>query len=233
MLSAYMTGNDANRGECRQPCRWNYAVTEQTRPGKFFPVAEDERGTYIFNSKDLCLLPFMKDLFSCGVNSLKIEGRMKTAHYAATVTKVYREAIDAYVACPEKFAVKTTWLEELNKVSHRRYWGGFFAGESAAEGQIFSSSSYSRTADFVGIVMAYDEASKTAIIEQRGKFAVGQTAEVLTPVGKNIVLPIAEMFDEQGSKIAAAPHARQIVKIPTNEPLLPMSILRILHDGVA
>ncbi len=231
MLSAYMTGSDANRGECRQPCRWKYAVTEETRPGEFFPIAEDEHGTYIFNAKDLCLLPFIKDLFACGVDSLKIEGRMKTVHYAATVTKVYREAIDAYAAAPDKFAVTQSQFCELAKVSHRRYWGGFFAGEDASDGQIFSSSSYSRTADFVGIVTDYNAATKTATIEQRGKFGVGQTAEVLMPVGSNIPLPITAMFDEQGQAITAAPHARQIVKIPSAAPLLPMSIIRILHDN--
>ena len=231
MLSAYMANSDANLGECRQPCRWKYAVSEEKRAGQYFPVAEDERGTYVFNSKDLCLLPCLPDLFACGADSLKIEGRMKTVHYAATVTKVYREAIDAYVADPQNFAVKTEWLAELDKVSHREYWTGFFAGkDSVADGQIRASSSYLRTADFVGVVKGFDEMSRMAIVEQRGKFSLGQTIEILLPVGKNVTIRLTRMFDENDREISSAPHARQTVKIPVTEPLPTMSVLRVATE---
>ncbi len=157
LLSNYFTTTrDANRGQCAQACRWKYSLVESTRPGEYYPIEEDERGTYIFNSKDLCLLPFIPQLFESGVDSLKIEGRMKSVHYVATVTKVYREAIDAYLAEGESFYVRAEWMEELEKISHRPYTDGFSVSKPTEEGQNYGQSSNTQTHDFIGLVEGYD-----------------------------------------------------------------------------
>ena len=150
LLSSYFTGRDANRGSCAQSCRWKYALVEESRPGAYYPIAEDERGTYIMNSKDLCLLPYLDEVIACGVDSLKIEGRMKSVHYVASVVKAYRTALDACLS-EHPYHVETSWLEELNKVSHRAYTTGFFFGKTTAEDQIYGSSSYEQTSEFVGL----------------------------------------------------------------------------------
>ena len=227
LLSAYLTGDDANLGKCRQPCRWKYNLVEEKRLNEFFPIAEDHHGAYIFNSKDLSLLPCLKDVIDSGIDSLKIEGRMKSVHYAATVVKVYRQAIDAYARDGESFAVKKAWLDELDKVSHRRYWTGFFAQEDDENdiGQIYGDSSYIRSTDFLGIVRECDE-SGMAMVEQRGKFSTGDDIEVLLPRGENFTQKIDGMTDENGQPIISAPHARQIVRIRLTKSVPPLSILR-------
>lgn len=226
LLSNYFTGRDSNRGSCTQPCRWKYSLQEETRPGKFFPIEEDGRGTYIMNSKDLCLLPRLDEIIKSGVDSLKIEGRMKSVHYAASVTKVYREAIDAYFDNPGEFAVKEEWLTELNKVSHRDYTTGFLFGEPTADDQIYGTSSYLQTSDFVGLVLAYDEKTKLATVEQRNNMKCGQELEVFSPHDKGFRFTLCEMYDEDGETIDVAPHPQQIVKIKFDKNVEPYSILR-------
>lgn len=226
LMSNYFTGRDANRGDCAQACRWKYALMEETRPGQYFPVEEDGRGTYIFNSKDLCLLPYLAEVVECGVDSLKIEGRMKSVHYVASVTKAYRMAIDAYFDAPETFAVDSAWLEELNKVSHRAYTDGFFHGGLQASAQIYGSSSYTQTSDFVGLVLDYDAASGFALVEQRNHMRVGEEIEIFQPKGEGWRQTLAEMTDEDGAAIEAAPHPQQHVYIRMERPIEQFAILR-------
>lgn len=226
LMSNYLTGRDANRGSCAQPCRWNYALVEEKRPGQYFPVLEDERGTYIFNSKDMCLLPYLPDVIASGVDSLKIEGRMKSVHYAASVVKAYREAIDSYFAAPEQFEVKKEWVEELDKVSHRAYTTGFYYGRPTEKDQIYGTSSYTQTSDFVGLVLDYDEKTGFAMVEQRNNMKVGQEIEIFQPHLAGYRQILQEMYNDEGEAIQVAPHPQQIVKIRMDRPVEPYGILR-------
>ena len=226
LMSNYLTGRDANRGSCAQPCRWNYALVEEKRPGQYFPVLEDERGTYIFNSKDMCLLPYLPDVIASGVDSLKIEGRMKSVHYAASVVKTYREAIDSYFAAPEQFEVKKEWVEELDKVSHRAYTTGFYYGRPTEKDQIYGTSSYTQTSDFVGLVLDYDEKTGFATVEQRNNMKVGQEIEIFQPHLAGYRQILQEMYNDEGEAIQVAPHPQQIVKIRMDKPVEPYGILR-------
>ena len=226
LMSNYLTGRDANRGSCAQPCRWNYALVEEKRPGQYFPVLEDERGTYIFNSKDMCLLPYLPDVIASGVDSLKIEGRMKSVHYAASVVKAYREAIDSYFAAPEQFEVKKEWVEELDKVSHRVYTTGFYYGRPTEKDQIYGTSSYTQTSDFVGLVLDYDEKTGFATVEQRNNMKVGQEIEIFQPHLAGYRQILQEMYNDEGEAIQVAPHPQQIVKIRMDKPVEPYGILR-------
>lgn len=226
LMSNYLTGRDANRGSCAQPCRWNYALVEEKRPGQYFPVLEDERGTYIFNSKDMCLLPYLPDVIASGVDSLKIEGRMKSVHYAASVVKAYREAIDSYFAAPEQFEVKKEWVEELDKVSHRAYTTGFYYGRPTEKDQIYGTSSYTQTSDFVGLVLDYDEKTGFATVEQRNNMKVGQEIEIFQPHLAGYRQILQEMYNDEGEAIQVAPHPQQIVKIRMDRPVEPYGILR-------
>ena len=225
LLSSYFTGRDANRGGCAQSCRWKYALVEAARPGEYYPVAEDERGTYIMNSKDLCLLPYLDEVVDCGIDSLKIEGRMKSVHYVASVVKAYRMALDAcLMGAP--YEVQTEWLAELGKVSHRAYTTGFFFGKTTAEDQIYASSSYEQSSDFVGLVRAYDRATQLATVEQRNHMRLGQEIEIFQPVGMPFRQELAQMWDAEGLPITAAPHPQQIVRIRMAQPVEVNSILR-------
>ncbi len=226
LMSNYFTGRDANRGDCAQACRWKYALMEETRPGQYFPVEEDGRGTYIFNSKDLCLLPYLPEVVECGADSLKIEGRMKSVHYVASVTKAYRMALDAYFDAPERFKVDPAWLEALGKVSHRAYTDGFFHGGPPRDAQIYGSSSYAQTSDFVGLVLDYDAASGTALVEQRNHMKVGEEIEIFQPRGGGWRQTLEEMTDEDGARIEAAPHPQQHVHIRMARPTEKYAILR-------
>lgn len=226
LMSNYFTGRDANRGSCAQPCRWKYNLVEEKRPGEYFPVEEDERGTYIFNSKDMCLLPHIGEVIESGVDSLKIEGRMKSVHYAASVVKAYREAIDSYCENPKAFKVQASWIEELEKVSHRAYTTGFYFNKPTEDDQIYGNSSYLQTSDFVGLVYSYDEKTGYATVEQRNNMKCGQEIEVFQPEGKAFRQKIETMFDEDEQAIETAPHAQQIVKIKMDQPVKPYSILR-------
>lgn len=227
LLSNYFTENrDSNRGQCVQCCRFKYNVVEEKRPGQYFPVMEDERGTYIFNSKDLCLLPYLPDLYDAGLCSLKIEGRMKSVHYVATVVKVYRQALDAYERDPEHFRVLPEWVEELEKISHRPYTRGFSVSRPTEADQVYSHSSNTQTHEFIGLVRSYDAERKLAWIEQRNHFKVGQTVEFLQPKGRLVRCAVSRILDEDGQDLDAARHAQQVVAVPVNEPLEAYSMMR-------
>lgn len=226
LLSSYLTGRDANRGACAQICRWKFHLLEDKTPGEYFPIAEDARGTYILNSRDLCLLSHIPELCSLGIDSLKIEGRMKSVHYVASVVKVYREAIDACFDHPEDFQVKETWREELEKVSHRPYTTAFWSGKPRAESQVYETSSYVQTSEFIGLVLAYDERTGFATVEQRNKMRLGQEIEIFQPKGELLHQRLEVMEDEEGQAIDAAPHAQQIIRIKMDAPVMPYAILR-------
>ena len=227
LLSKYFTGRDSNRGSCAQSCRWKYALVEETRPGKYFPIEEDDRGTYIMNSKDMCLMPHIKDVIESGVDSLKIEGRMKSVHYAASVTKAYRLAIDNYFADPENFTVKQEWMDELEKVSHRAYTTGFYYHQPDADDQIYGKTSYDQTSDFVGLVRSYDAATGYAVVEQRNNMKVGQEIEVFQPTGPLYRQKITSMIDnETNEEISVAPHPQQIIRMKMEQPVEEYTILR-------
>ena len=226
LMSNYFTGRDANRGGCAQPCRWKYSLVEEKRPGQYFPLEEDERGTYIFNSRDMCLMPYLDKVIRSGVNSLKIEGRMKSVHYAASVVKAYRLAIDSYFENPEGFRVQREWLDELDKVSHRAYTTGFYFHRPTNEDQIYGSSSYTQTSDFVGLVLEYDASAGMALVEQRNNMKKGQEIEVFQPSGPLFRQTIDEMLDEEGQPIEVAPHAQQHVRIRMKQAVEPYAILR-------
>ena len=226
LLSAYMTGRDANRGACAQSCRWKYNLVEENRPGEYFNIEEDERGTYIMNSRDMCLMPHLPEIIETGIDSLKIEGRMKSVHYAASVVKAYRMAIDSYFEDPEKFSIKQEWVEELDKVSHRAYTTGFFLHKTTSEDQIYSSSSYTQTSDFVGLVKEYDAETGFAVVEQRNNMKIGQEIEVFQPNLPTYRQVISEMYNDKGEAIDVAPHAQQIIKMKMVQPVEPYTILR-------
>lgn len=225
LLSSYFTGRDANRGSCAQSCRWKYALVEASRPGEYYPVEEDERGTYFMNSKDLCLLPHLDEVVDCGIDSLKIEGRMKSVHYVASVVKAYRMALDACLTDAD-YEVREEWLTELEKVSHRAYTTGFFFGKTTGADQIYGSSSYEQSSDFIGLVRAYDPVTQLAAVEQRNNMKCGQEIEIFQPLGKAFRQELAEMWDAEGQEITAAPHPQQLVYIRMEQPVEPNSILR-------
>lgn len=222
-LSKFLTGRDANQGACTHSCRWKYHLVEEKRPNEFFPVGENERGSYVMNSRDLCLLPKISDVIESGVASVKIEGRMKSVNYVAGAVKVYRAAIDSYCADPENFFVRDEWIAELQKIPHRPYTTGFFADGQPTE--IYTSKPQ-RSANFLGIVRAFDAATMTATIEQRGKFFIGQRVEFFQPTAKTFSQTITRIHDADGSEISAAPHAQQIVTIPVVAPVEIWSLMR-------
>lgn len=227
LLSNYMTGRDANRGECAQACRWKYHLVEETRPGEYLPVIEDERGTYIFNTKDLCLLAHIPELVAAGLNSFKIEGRMKSVHYVATVVKVYREAIDAFFGKPDQYEPKKQWWEELQKISHREYSTGFYFNKTTENDQIYTGSTYTQSHDFIGLVKEYDHQTGLATIEQRNNMKVGDEIEIMQPAGhSNFTQTISTMYDQDGKEITVAPHAQMLIRIPFSRPVTEFSLLR-------
>jgi putative protease len=226
LLSNYLTGRDANRGECTQPCRWKYSLVEETRPNVYLPVREDERGTYIFNSKDLCLLEHIPELVETGVNSFKIEGRMKSVYYAAVVVKAYRDAIDSYCADPLAYRLQSKWREELNKISHREYTQGFYYKKTGSEDQIYGSSSYIQPYDFIGLVRSYDPKTKTALVEQRNRFMVGDEVEIIQPGKDYFQQRITAITNEAGEMIDTAPHPQQMVRIPVQEAVSEFAMIR-------
>lgn len=223
LLSNYMTGRDANRGMCAHPCRYKYYLMEEKRPGEFFPVFEDERGTYIMNSQDLCMIQYIPEIVESGIYSFKIEGRMKSSYYVATVTKAYRQAIDAYLRDKENYEFNPKWIEEVSKASHREFSTGFYFGKPKK--QIFSTSSYIRTHDIAGIVLDYDESSNIAVIEQRNRIFKDDEVEILTPKGDNFNIKLNEIWDEEGNEIEATPHPQMIYKIKSEVPLRPFDML--------
>lgn len=226
LLSNYFTTRDANRGQCTQACRWKYSLVEENRPGEYYPIEEDQHGTYIFNSKDLCLLKYIPDLVEAGVDSLKIEGRMKSVHYAATVTKVYREAVDSYLADPEHYEVKPEWIEELEKISHRPYTEGFSVEKPDETAQNYGESSNTQTHDFIGLVEGYNAEEGYAYLEQRNNFKVGDEVEFCQPHGELVHHVITKMTDEEGNEITVAPHPQMKVRLYIDTPLEQYAMMR-------
>jgi len=226
LLSNYLTGRDANRGDCAQSCRWKYTLMEEKRPGEYFPVEEDERGTYILSSSDLCLIEYIPELVEAGINSFKIEGRMKSANYVASVVKTYRAALDAYQSDTHNYRFNPVWLEELNKVSNRSYTTGFLFGRPGAAGQHYGKGIYRRSRVFVGLIRDYDHATGLALVEQRNHFAVGDQLEVLVPRGVDFNQNVSRIIDEEGRLVDAAPHPKQLVKVPFAKPVPPYTIIR-------
>ena len=229
LLSAYLTGRDGNRGACTQACRWEYnmyKLGEQKRPGEYFDLEEDEHGTYVMNSKDLCLIEYLPELMRAGVCSLKIEGRMKSVHYVATVVSVYRKAIDACWADMDGYKVPAEWITELNKVSHRQYTTGFAITKPDRTAQVYTSSKYEQTHDFVGIVTGYDAEKKRAYFEQRNNVKAGEPLEILEPDGTLLPFVLEDMLDADGAAIDCAPHAQQRFSAASEKSLLQYSLLR-------
>lgn len=226
LLSNFMIERDANRGECAHPCRWKYHLVEEQRPGEYFPVEEDERGTYIMNSRDLCMIEHIPDLIDTGLASLKIEGRMKSIFYVATVVGAYRRAIDAYYADPEGYVFQPEWLKELKKVSHREFTTGFYYNQPTNKDQNYQSSAYTRDYTFVGLVKSYDAETGLAVIEQRNKMRLFDEIEVFGPFTDSFTQKIEVLLDEENQPIEAAPHPQQIVKIRMNKPVSEKFMLR-------
>lgn len=213
LLSNFMIERDANRGQCAHPCRWKYALVEEQRPGEYYPVEEDERGTYILNSRDLCMIDHIPELVSAGIASAKIEGRMKSSFYVATVVGAYRRAIDAYYADPERYAFREEWMRELKKVSHREFTTGFYFNQPTNKDQNYQTSAYTREYQFIGVVRSYDPDTKMAVVEQRNKMTVGEEIEVFGPYTDYFSQKLEVLLDEEGNPIESAPHPQQILQI--------------------
>ena len=209
LLSNYFTGRDANRGECTHPCRWKYAVMEESRPGEYLPVYENERGTYIFNSKDLCMIEYLPELLNAGIDSLKIEGRMKTALYVATVARTYRKAIDDLLESEEKYRANMEWYHnEIRKCTYREFSTGFYFGKPTSENQIYDANTYASEAIYLGQVSRIDERG-FAVFEQKNKFCVGDTIEIMKPNGENVPTNVVGIYDEEGNSKESAPHPQE------------------------
>ncbi len=226
LLSNYMANRDANRGECAHPCRWNYYLVEEKRPGEYIKVTEDEKGTYFFNSKDLCMIEYIPELLNCGLYSLKIEGRMKSIYYVANTVRVYRKAIDEYIKDPENYELNAKWIEELSKVSHRKFTSGFYLNKPSEDDQLYSTSSYIREYDFLGIVLDYDKESGMALVEQRNRMFKGDEIEIIGPDYKGFKQEIKKMLNDKDEEIDVAPHAQQKIKIYMDNPVEKYYILR-------
>lgn len=226
LLSNFMCGRDANRGDCAHPCRWKYHLVEESRPGEYFPVVEDDTGTFIFNSKDLCMIEHIPELVQAGITSFKIEGRMKSAFYVATIVRAYRMALDSYLKAPDTYTFRREWLDETTKVSHRSFTTGFFLNKPGAESQNYGTSSYIRTSEFVGVVTGFDESTGTLFIEQRNRILKGDVIEIMQPNGRDISLTVDEMWDMDDNLITSAPHPQMKLKMKIAEPVEPDSMLR-------
>jgi Collagenase and related proteases len=224
LLSNYMAGRDSNRGLCAHPCRWKYYLMEEKRPGEYMPVIENERGTFIYNSKDLCMIEHIPEIIASGVTSLKIEGRMKSSYYVATIVKAYREAIDAYY-CGQK-EPDPHWIDEITKASHREFTTGFYFGKPTGKDQIYESSSYIREYDFVGMVISYDKFTGMATVEQRNRMFSGEEIEVVSPKGDYYIQKIGVMRNEEGEEIEVAPHPQMTVYMPIQNQVPPYTMLR-------
>ena len=226
LLSNYFTGRDANQGACTHPCRWKYSVVEEKRPGEYLPVYENERGTYIFNSKDLCMIEHIPELMESGIDSFKIEGRMKTALYVATVARTYRRAIDDYKQSPELYREHMAWYQEqISNCTYRQFTTGFFFGKPSDEAQIYDNNTYVKEYTYLGIVGERNEEGLYRI-EQRNKFSVGESIEVMKPDGANITVTVQRIVDEEGNDMESAPHPKQVLYIDLGQPLAMYDILR-------
>lgn len=233
LLSNYFTGRDANKGACTHPCRWKYSVVEEKRPGEYFPVYENERGTYIFNSKDLCMIEHIPDLIEAGIDSYKIEGRMKTALYVATVARTYRKAIDDYLESPEKYEANMPWyLDQISNCTYRQFTTGFFYGKPSEETQIYDNNTYEKGYTYLGIVGPKNEDGMYRI-EQRNKFSVGEVIEVMKPNGDNIEVTVRRLVDEKGQEMESCPHPQQVFYVDLGIELDEYDILRRQEEDTA
>ena len=261
LLSSYFTGRDANHGACTHPCRWKYAVVEETRPGEYLPVYENERGTYIFNSKDLCMIEHIPEMIAAGIDSFKIEGRMKTALYVATVARTYRKAIDDYLESEEKYRANMDWyLAEISKCTYRQFTTGFYFGKPDENTQIYDNNTYVNEYTYLGIVGSLEQVPGIgcetggyvgvddgahgfesagggiavrggthlcARIEQRNKFCVGDSIEIMKPDGTNVPVQVLAMYDEQGHPVESCPHSKQVIDVLLSETPQMYDILRV------
>ena len=212
LLSNYFTGRDANQGACTHPCRWKYSIVEETRPGEYMPVYENERGTFIFNSKDLCMIEHIPEMIDAGIDSFKIEGRMKTALYVATVARTYRKAIDDYLERPGKYQANMPWyLEQISNCTYRQFTTGFYFGKPDETSQIYDNNTYVKEYTYLGIIG--DERDGMYRIEQRNKFSVGEMIEIMKPDGRNIEVRVRRIVDEDGNEKESAPHPKQALYV--------------------
>lgn len=226
LLSNYFTGRDANQGACTHPCRWKYAIVEETRPNEYMPVFENERGTYIFNSKDLCMIEHIPELMESGIDSFKIEGRMKTALYVATVARTYRRAIDDYKESVQLYQKNLPWyLDQISNCTYRQFTTGFFFGKPSEEAQIYDSNTYVKEYTYLGIIGKPNDEGLYRI-EQRNKFSVGEEIEVMKPNGDNISVTVRRIQNEEGEDMESAPHPKQVLYIDLGQPLDQFDILR-------
>lgn len=225
LLSSFMTGRFSNKGDCAQACRWKYNLVEEKRPGEYYPIEENDEGTFIMNSKDMCMVEHLDRFKEIGIKALKIEGRNKSEYYTAIAVRSYRNVLDE-LEKPREERNTEYWKEELEKSSHRDFSYGFYFGNPYKDGQLYTSSSYIRTYDVVGIIRSYDKETKTALVEQRNKFSEGDLLECFGPKGRHFELTAVNMQDEAGNKIECAPHPQQMIKIQMNEEVEPYFILR-------
>jgi putative protease len=225
LLSSFMTGRFSNKGDCAQCCRWKYYLVEEKRPGEYYPIEENDEGTFIMNSKDMCMIEHLQKFKDLGIKALKIEGRNKSEYYTALTVRAYRNALDE-LELPENQRNTAYWKEELEKTSHRDFSYGFYFGNPYRGGQTYTSSSYIRPYDVVGIIRSYDAESKIATVEQRNKFSEGDVLECFGPRGRHFELIAKDLRDEENNKIDSAPHPQQIVKLHMTEYSEPYFILR-------
>ena len=229
LISQYMTGRDANHGACAQPCRWNYSLMEEKRPGEFFPVEEDGRGTYLYNSKDMCMIEHIPEMIEAGIDSFKIEGRMKTALYVATVARTYRLAIDDYLKDPKLYEEHMLWyLDQISNCTYRQFTTGFYFGKPDETSQIYDSNTYVREYTYLGIIGK--ESDGRYRIEQRNKFSVGEEIEIMKPDGQNIETVVRAIINEDGETQESAPHSKQVLYIELDKKAEKYDILRRAED---
>lgn len=226
LMSNYMTGRDANRGSCAHPCRWKYSLVEEKRPGEYFPIEEDERGTYFFNSKDLCMIEYVKELIEAGVSSFKIEGRVKTPYYVATVVRAYRMAIDEYYRDPDNYRFNPMWMEELKKASYRDFTSGFYLDKPSGDSQNYGTSSYIRNYDFMGLVIKFDSERKMALVDVRNRIFTGDNVEIIGPDCNTIYTTVKSMFNENMEMIDVAPRPKELVWVNFGHELKENYIIR-------
>jgi len=232
LLSNYFTGRDANQGACTHPCRWKYAVVEEKRPGEYLPVYENERGTYIFNSKDLCMIEYVPEIVTAGIDSLKIEGRMKTALYVATVARTYRKAIDAYFESEETYLAHMDWYKaEISKCTYRQFTTGFYFGKPDENTQIYDSNTYVNEYIYLGIVeevLQKEEGARSLVrIEQRNKFCVGDSIEIMKPDGRNVEVVVEAMYNKDMEPVESCPHSKQTIWLQLSESPEQYDLLRV------
>ncbi|MBQ8815804.1 MAG: U32 family peptidase [Lachnospiraceae bacterium] len=227
LLSNYFTGRDANQGACTHPCRWKYAVVEEKRPGEYLPVYENERGTYIFNSKDLCMIEYIPEICEAGIDSLKIEGRMKTALYVATVARTYRKALDDYYESIDKYRANMEWYKsEIGKCTYRQFTTGFFFGKPTNETQIYDNNTYINEYIYLGIIEEV-RGDRLVRIEQRNKFCVGDAIEIMKPSGDNVPVKVEGMYDADMNPVESCPHSKQLIYLKLSEVPEQYDLLRV------